>query len=392
LSKDEQKKIITEKALKKEFIYVEEMVKHDKLREELKQSLDNKLLVYIDPGKRSPLYMLGSNGKYLNYTNRSRIKATKRLKINKLIENKKQKTTIYKKTVKTIEGYLSEHNSKSCNIRVFEKYVTKKLAINKTLSGFYLDTYFRKLRWFGYLNVKNHENKLIEKIKDTYSKKNDLNEITDLPRIIIGDWNENNGMKLKYMSTPGIGLKRRLLKDFKVHTLDEYLTSKLHYKNEVECENLCIKYNTIKESTKEKKEGTQKIHSVLIYKIERNQSGCINRDRNSVLNMQKIVKSLINTQERPEKYKRTLLPCKNGRKIKKLIDDQKVARVSANRKAKTPKVTAKKKLERKQKSTPKNIAKLTLSLISSKINPKTNPKVNPKDSPINEPIRNNALN
>ena len=36
--------------------------------------------VYIDPGKRSLLTMLGDNGEYLSYTNGQRLRETKRLK------------------------------------------------------------------------------------------------------------------------------------------------------------------------------------------------------------------------------------------------------------------------------------------------------------------------
>ena len=50
----------------------------------------------------------------------------------------------------------------------------------------------------------------------------------------------------------------------------------------------------------------EKLHSVLSYQNEEDgvkESGCINRDLNSVLNMEKIVKHLIETGERISLYK-----------------------------------------------------------------------------------------
>lgn len=52
------------------------------------------------------------------------------------------------------------------------------------------------------------------------------------------------------------------------------------------------------------KESYLKLHSVLTYKLEKKEMGCINRDLNSVLNMVKIIKEEIETGKRPEKYTR----------------------------------------------------------------------------------------
>jgi hypothetical protein len=38
--------------------------------------------------------------------------------------------------------------------------------------------------------------------------------------------------------------------------------------------------------------------------MENKRRGCINRDKNAVLNMVKIVKSFIETKTRPERYRR----------------------------------------------------------------------------------------
>jgi hypothetical protein len=111
--------------------------------------------------------------------------------------------------------------------------------------------------------------------------------------IIIGDWNEFG--KIKYMSTPGIGLKRKLAQKFKVYLIDEFRTSCLHHKTENKCENLHIEHNS----------KVRKIHSVLTYKMENQRMGCINRDKNAVQNMKKIVKHYLKKGERLMKYSRS---------------------------------------------------------------------------------------
>jgi hypothetical protein len=51
------------------------------------------------------------------------------------------------------------------------------------------------------------------------------------------------------------------------------------------------------------KKGEKKLHSVLTFKMSNNNE-CINHDYNSVLNMEKIIKSLIETLKRPTEYSR----------------------------------------------------------------------------------------
>lgn len=98
-----------------------------------------------------------------------------------------------------------------------------------------------------------------------------------------------------YISTPNIGIKRKLKEHFTIYNLDEYKTSILHYKTENECENMY--YN-------DKNGISRKLHSVLTFQMENKRIGCINRDNNSVNNMIKIVKYYLENKDRPEKYKR----------------------------------------------------------------------------------------
>ena len=101
--------------------------------------------------------------------------------------------------------------------------------------------------------------------------------------------------KLKYISTPNLGLKRKLAEYFKVYNIDEFRSSCLNYKTEEKSENLYLP---------DKQGELRKIHSILTYQTESKRMGCINRDKNAVNNMVKIVKEYIEKKERPLKFRR----------------------------------------------------------------------------------------
>ena len=55
--------------------------------------------------------------------------------------------------------------------------------------------------------------------------------------LMMGDWSVSKQMR-HFISTPMIGLRRRLRKEFDVINIDEYNTSKLNHKTEEENDNL----------------------------------------------------------------------------------------------------------------------------------------------------------
>ncbi len=338
LPKEEQYKIKINEALKEEFPYIEHMVQNELMQKWIKDKKNNGQIVCGDPGKRSILYLFGdkekpisekeeyklSDYKFMNYTNKERIHALKRLKYGELIEHKKQKIIVNNKSMKVIESEMANYNSKSCIYDSFINYIIKKREVENQLYNAYSDEYFRKLKWFSYLNKRRHEDQLLNRIEKVYGK--------DI-LLIIGNWGDH--MNLKFISTPNVGIKRKLKERFKVFLLDEYKTSKLHYKHEIACENIEYKVKEIKQTKtirfknkktkkrtkkiikrvikqkkpkEDKKEHklkeTRKLHSVLTYKLENNGSGCINRDKNACMNFKIIVNSLIATKERPKRFQR----------------------------------------------------------------------------------------
>ena len=258
------------KEIQHEFPYIDEVSK---------ELLEGKH-IYCDPGKRSLLTMMDDDGKFLSYTNKQRIRETKRLKYQALLKNYKNKLNIT-----TRENTLSTFNSKTCNLEKFKEYITEKIKVNQELYTSYQNEKFRQYKWYAYINNKRTEDNMLNKIESKYGK--------DI-KIIIGDWSIGKQMR-NFISTPNLAIKRKLKTRFQVFNIDEFRTSCLNYITEEPCKNLYLPDN---------KNKVRKIHSILTYQMENNRKGCINRDKNGCNNIQKVFKSYMEKGERPEKYKR----------------------------------------------------------------------------------------
>jgi len=225
--------------------------------------------------------MKDKNGNKYRYTNRKHAKLTKRLKYQRLIQNYKNKNDISK-----VENELTKYNSRTCNFEKFKEFIKNKNKINSMLFEKYNKEIFRKYKWYGFLNRKHTETKMIREIKKTFGKDS---------IIFFGDFSFKTNCHKGNISTPNNRLKRLIGKQMKLYNLDEYRTSKLNYKTEEVCENLYLP---------DLKGKSRKLHSVLTYKMENGQMGCINRDDNAVNNMIKIVNHFLVKKERLLKYRR----------------------------------------------------------------------------------------
>ncbi len=281
LTKEEKQKIkqqIQEEKLKNnkvEFPYLEE------LNENQLNELKNNNWICIDPGKSNLLYMKSKNGITYNYTNRNYVRNIKRIKYQKLLKNYKDKENILK-----LENYLSKYNSKSCNCKNFKKYIKKKNQLFEILLNKYSNNIFRKYKWYSYINKKREDDNLINNIKQKFGEDTIIN---------FGDWSVGNHQMKGHLSTPNLGLKRKLVKHFKVYNLDEFRTSLLNHVTEEKNENIYLP---------DKKGVERKIHSILTYQTENKRMGCINRDENSVNNMIKLVNYYLEFRERPLRFRR----------------------------------------------------------------------------------------
>jgi len=275
LSKEEQE--LQKKRIKresKEFIYLEDLTDAEY------KELQTANWVVIDPGKNSLVYIKNNDGETLDYTNRTHIHRTKRIKYQKLIENYKKKNEISK-----IEKELADFNSKSCLYDKFKEYIKQKNEANSKLLAKYENEVFRKYKWYGHINRKKAETALVKDIKTKFGK-----DVT----LIYGDWSAGKQMK-GHISTPGIGLKRKLREHFKIYNLDEFRTSCLSSKTMKRCDNLYLP---------DKTGIIRKIHSVLTYKMENKRMGCINRDNNATNNQLAITNQYLKDKTRPMQFRR----------------------------------------------------------------------------------------
>ena len=221
--------------------------------------------------------MIDDNGNKFSYSNKQRIKETKRLKYQELLQNHKNKLGIT-----DVENKLSKYNYKTCDLNKFKKYIEEKNKINQQLFEKYENRNFRQYKWYGYINRKRCEDNMLNLIERRFGK--------DI-KIIYGNWNITKQMR-NFISTPNIRIKRKVKERFDIYDIDEYRTSCLHYKTEELCENLYLK---------DDQDKLRKIHSVLTYKMENNRKGCINRDYNGCQNMKKIFDYYMRTGDRPPK-------------------------------------------------------------------------------------------
>ena len=296
LPKEEKKRIRMENKKKKAEMLPQEIINMqpefpyiDELTENQLEQLMKGDLVYVDPGKIRLLTMINDKGKLFKYTNREYIQDTKKLEYMDKLTKLRENMDIIK-----IEKELQGYNSKSCNFDTFKQYIQKKCEIDKILREKYKEYKFRQYKWYAYINKKRAIAKLINKIKEIYGEN---------CKLIMGDWSVSKQMR-NFIPTPMIGLKREIRKEIEIINLDEYKTSKLNYKTETETENMWMRVNVLKNKEKIGKQIEVKMHSILTYKMENNRLGCINRDRNAVLNMRKIVHYWFKHKDRPEKYKR----------------------------------------------------------------------------------------
>ena len=198
----------------------------------------------------------------------------------KLLKNYKEKNNIDKE-----ENELRLFNSKTCQYEKFKKYIEKKNKVNAELFEKYENVIFRRYKWYGYINRQKAEAELIDSIKNKFGK-----DVT----IIYGDWSQGKQMR-NMLSTPNLGLKRKLNEHFKVYNIDEYRTSCLYYGTHEKCENLYLPTKTGE---------TRKMHSILTYEMENKRKGCIDRDDNSVNNMITIVEQYLKDKSRPKCFSR----------------------------------------------------------------------------------------
>jgi hypothetical protein len=235
--------------------------------------------IYIDPGKHNILTCLDSKtGKIYKYTRTQYLKDTKRPKMRLCIERFKNHMRIpaLERTIKA--------SSKSCED--FFTYLEQRQAVADKLYERYGAEEFRRFQWYSYINKTRASDRLLNQMTKRYGK---------YPILIIGDWGAHPNALKHNAPTPGIGMKRVLSRQFTVYSIDEFRTSKLHHQTEGITDTL----RTVGADGRIKR-----INQILAFKGVHERLNYINRDKNSVFNMQKLTEHYLTHKTRPERYTR----------------------------------------------------------------------------------------
>lgn len=224
------------------------------------------------------------------YTQNQRRLETRKKKYGKITEKINKTKKINKKTVKEIETELSKHNSKTVDYKKFIEYCKKKNEVNRLLFKHYAEKIFRKLKLNIYINTQKSESKMINNFKEKFGKPEEV-------IVIIGDYDKGNNMKGKEPI-----INRRMKKifrnnKFEIYKINEFRTSKL-------CNNCSGENETFLERESHKPHNKGELVKVFgLLRCKNVNCNLIhNRDKNSALNMYKIVKSIFEGKGRSKEY------------------------------------------------------------------------------------------
>ena len=303
--------------------YIEDQINIDQL-------LGGVNCVPTDPNKSDLIYCKDKLNNKFRYTQNQRRHETRSKRYQQIRETKSATviegtghsfdieidgvvTTVFgfDKTVKEIESELSEYNSKTCDFDEFMDYLKIKHEIDRILSKHYQDPIYRKLKWNTFINTQRSESTMCNNFQEKFGSPEET-------VVIAGDYDSGGYHKKGNIPAANKRLLGELRKfGYPVYLINEFRTSKLcckcHCEVEtfhkrtlkngtevkvwglVRCTNPKCRPNTVPKSpTSPKNPNNPKPYGPSIF----------NRDDNAVLNMHYIVKNLIKTGKRPEKYTR----------------------------------------------------------------------------------------
>lgn len=256
---------------------------------DVKESLTDKKIVGIDPGKNDLIYCVDSDNRNANkfrYSQAQRNNETKKHKFQELFLKHKEER-INGKTIIQYETEISEYNRKSINIKKYKEYLKKKNEINTKLFSFYEHELYRKLKLHSYINTLKSEQKMMNRFKRKFGGSKDI-------IVCIGDYEQKQHMKFKE-PTKGIGMRKIFRQyGYKVYLVNEFRTSCQC----CDCESENSKCGKFLKRTISRSESQEirTIHGLLKCTTC---SGVWNRDCNGAKNIYKIAKCAINKQNRP---------------------------------------------------------------------------------------------
>ena len=282
--------------------YLDSLGKNEKkwdnklMKKEIKKLQDKYTFVVNDPGKNPDILHMCNyfnpedkkeKIKFFKYTTKQRSHELGIYKNRKVLLKFKKANPIISESEKKI----SEYSSKTCVLEKFKEYVKVKQEMNEKIKPHYNMEFIRKMNLRSYINKLRSESKIVNNIKRIYGEKDKK------IMIIYGDWSRTSQMR-GVISTPMIGIKRRLGKDFKIMNINEFKTScldNISYEKNVEAK-VCVKGKL------------KKLHSVLVSEIQKSEGESFrryqNRNRNASINMNTIVDHYIKKGYRHPKFSR----------------------------------------------------------------------------------------
>jgi hypothetical protein len=235
-------------------------------------------IVGCDPGKRSLVYMMDSQGNKLQYTAPQRKRESKTKSNQRILLAERKKNGIIEK-----ETILSLQNSKSVNYEKFKLFLVEKDKLNKETSEFYHKETWRKMKFRAYSYGKKSIDTFLNKIKETFGE-----------NILIGygNWSRSTQMK-HFMPTMNKGLRKLIHKKYDTITINECNTSK-------KCCDCHKDLDYYKD--KEGKKVFRLLKCSNCVSCQNKQTVFRTRDANSSINIMKLTKCWIETQTRPVEF------------------------------------------------------------------------------------------
>jgi hypothetical protein len=279
----------------------------EQTEETLEEIKLNPNIGFDDPGKKNIHYIIGKKKNKqkrppkIRYSSRQRIRETERFKHINFTNNYKNRK-VGNKTIKELEEKLGKNSSKTVNIEKYKEYIKTKLEIYEMTKHIYAEASLRKWKVRAKINKQRSESKFINNIKKTL-------EIDPKERIniIIGNWGVTKQMR-GFVSTPGIGLIKRIERQYKIKFWKVYegRTSKIDYKTGEELTNKEVVIKGKKVS----------LHSVLVRKQKKKNGQeyeeYIHRDYIGSNGIREIGEQYLIDRRRPEKYTHVSQPQDKG--------------------------------------------------------------------------------
>jgi hypothetical protein len=179
------------------------------------KALENRNIVGVDPGKHSIIY-LTSDDQAKTKDGRFQYSSGQRAFELGHIKFRKKQKTLKQPEINDCQNFISDHNSRTTDIKKFQNYLWARYLVQTPLYEFYTNEIFRRHKWWSFQRKQKSEDKLVKNIKNKFGE--------DVV-LAYGNWNRVHQMK-GLIPSPTCGIKRKLCQHFTVIDVPEYNTTK----------------------------------------------------------------------------------------------------------------------------------------------------------------------